>query len=301
MERLLITGAGPNGVTGRLIKEHFVGKYDLLTPSSSELDLTNDDAVATYFYNYKVDYVIHCATFRTTSIHDSHFVDEELESNLRMFYALASQSSHYKKMIYFGSGAEYDKSKPIVNVTEEDFGNSVPKNKYGFGKYIMNYYTRSSSNIYNFRLFGTINQYERFTKNVISNLCVKAIKGLPLELRQDCRFSFIDINDIALLLDYALTHDLKYHDYNLAMNKSYLLSELALIILRLSGRTDCVTFANSGYNFEYTASNQRMVKELNPHLTSIENAIERVYEYYKSIKDSIHIEKIDNRWHNINK
>ena len=296
METLLITGAGPRGVTGRLIKEYFEGKYELLTPSSSELDLTNDEAVATYFDVHKVDYVIHCATFRPTSIHEGHFVDEELESNLRMFYALVAQSSRFNKMIYFGSGAEFDKSKPIVNVSECDFGNSVPKNKYGLGKYIMNHYTQTSTNIYNFRLFGTINQYERFTKNVISNLCVKAMKGLPLQLRQDCRFSFVDINDIIPVLDYALTHDLKHHDYNLAMNDSYLLSELADIITNLAKREDKVTFANEGLNLEYTASNIRILEEFNPSLTPIEKAIERVYNYYDSIKDSISVEEIDARW-----
>ena len=295
-ENILITGAGPRGITGRLIKEHFVGKYNLLTPSSSELDLTNDEAVRSFFDHHKVDYVIHCATFRPTSVHEGHFADEELESNLRMFFALAAQSSRYKKMIYFGSGAEFDKSKPIIDVSEEEFGYSMPKNKYGLGKYIMNFHSKASSNIYNFRLFGTINQYERFTKNVISNLCVKALKGLPLELRQDCRFSFVDINDIIPIIDYALTHELKYHDYNLAMKKSYLLSEVADIIMRLSGRSDGISFSAKGFNLEYTASNQRIIDELNPDLTPIEIAVERVYNYYDSIKDTIDIAEIDARW-----
>lgn len=296
METLLITGAGPHGVTGRFIKEHFQDKYLLLTPGSIELDLTNDEAVKAYFDKHHIDYVIHCATFRSTSVHEGHFVDEELESNLRMFYALVAQSSRFKKMIYFGSGAEFDKSKPIVNISENDFGRSVPKNKYGLGKYIMNDYSKTSRNIYNFRLFGTINQYERFTKNVISNLCVKAMKGLPLQLRQDCRFSFVDINDIIPVLDYSLTHDLKYHDYNLAMSENFLLSELADIIGRLAGRQDCVTFVNEGLNLEYTASNARIMDELKPSLTPINRAIERVYYYYDSIKDSISVDEIDARW-----
>lgn len=296
METLLITGAGPRGVTGRLIKEHFAGKYKLLTPSSSELDLTNDDAVTHYFNENEIDYVIHCATFRPTSIHESHFVDEELESNLRMFFALSSQSSRYKKMFYFGSGAEFDKSKSIINVTEDMFGCSIPKNKYGLSKYVMNLYTKASSNIYNFRLFGTINQYERFTKNVISNLCVKAIKGLPLELRQDCRFSFVDINDIIPIIEYALTHELKYHDYNLVMDKSYLLSELVHIIIDLSGRSDDVCFSFKGLNLEYTASNQRIMSEISPNLTPIDIAVKRVYDYYDSIKETIDIAEVDARW-----
>lgn len=296
METILITGAGPRGVTGRLIRENLEGKYKLLTPSSVELDLTNDGAVCSYFNCHQIDYVIHCATFRPTSVHDSHFVDEELESNLRMFYALAAQSQKFKKMIYFGSGAEFDKSKPIVNVTESDFGISIPKNKYGFSKYIMNHFTKNNSNIYNFRLFGIINQYESFTKNVVSNICVKAIKGLPLQLKQDCRYSFIYINDIIPIIQYALTHDLKFHDYNLTMKGSYLLSEMASVVLRISNRCDNILFSNEGLNFEYTASNLRIVDEFQPQFTPMEKAIERVFNYYYNIKESISIEGIDARW-----
>ena len=39
METLFITGAGPNGITGRLIKEHFEGKYNLLTQTVRNLIL----------------------------------------------------------------------------------------------------------------------------------------------------------------------------------------------------------------------------------------------------------------------
>ena len=160
----------------------------------------------------------------------------------------------------------------------------------------MNLHSKTSAKIYNFRLFGTINQYERFTKNIISNLCVKAIKGLPLELKQDCRFSFIDINDIIPIIDYALTHELKYHDYNLAMERSYLLSEVADVIMKLSGRYDGISFLSEGLNLEYTASNQRIIEELSIELTPIEIAVKRVYNYYDSIKDTIDVAEIDARW-----
>lgn len=296
METILITGAGPKGVTGRLIKERLQSRYNLVTPSSKELDLTNDDAVRTFFAQNTIDYVVHCATFRLTSVDASHLVDEELESNIRMYFALASQSSKFKKMIYMGSGAEFDKSKPIVNVAETDFGRSIPKNKYGLAKYLMNCHTLKSDNIYNFRLFGTVNRYERFTKNVISNLCVKAILGQPLELRQDCRFSFIDIDDVVSIIESALKTDLKYHDYNLAMDDSYLLSDIAEMILNLSNNKNAIHFATDGLNLEYTASNKRMKAEFPITLTSIETAVEKVYRYYLSQKDSLNIEGIDSRW-----
>ena len=296
MKKLLITGAGPNGITGRLIKEYFADKYVLFTPGSRDLDLTNDASVAFYFTQNKIDYVIHCATFRPTSVDKSHFVDEELESNLRMFYSLAAQSDKFEKMIYFGSGAEFDKSQPIVNVSEDDFGRSIPKNKYGLAKYIMNDFARTSRNIYNFRLFGTINKYERFTKNVISNLCVKAIKGLPVKLRQDCRFSFVDISDILPLLDYALSNNLNYHDYNIVMDQNYLLSDIAKIIIDLTGINQELEINNPGLNLEYTASNDRIKSEFSVRFTPIEEAVKQVYDYYYQIKDTIDISDIDARW-----
>ena len=296
MKMILITGAGPNGITGRLIKEYFEDKYVLLTPSSKELDLTNYTSVDRFFNQNAVDYVIHCATFRPTSVDKSHFVDEELESNLRMFYSLVAQSSKFEKMIYFGSGAEFDKSRDIVDITEDDFGQRIPSGKYGFAKYIMNEYARKSDNVYNFRLFGTINKYERYSKNVISNLCAKAIKGLPLQLQQDCRFSFVDINDVLPLLDYALNNELQYHDYNIVMNQSYLLSDIARIIVEFSGKNREVEIVKSGLNREYTASNRRANAELPMKFTAIEESIGRVYTYYKQNQDSINVANIDARW-----
>jgi len=296
MKKILITGAGPNGITGRLIKEYFNDKYILITPSSKDLDLTNHHNVSQFFNKSTIDYVIHCATFRSTSVDKSHFVDEELESNLRMFYSLVSQSDKFKKMIYFGSGAEFDKTREIVNVSEENFGRSIPTDKYGFAKYIMNLYARKSSNVYNFRLFGTINKYERYTKNVISNLCVKAIKGLPLQLKQDCRFSFVDINDVLPLLEFALENDLQYHDYNIVMNQSYLLSDIARIIVELSDKNQEIEIIKSGLNLEYSASNKRATADFALSFTPLKDSVEQVYNYYCQNEDLIDVLNIDARW-----
>lgn len=294
METLLITGAGPRGITGKLIKEYFTGKYKILSPSSSELDLTNDTDVIAYFNKYQIDYVIHCATFRPTS--NQYFINEELESNLRMYFTLVSQSSKFKKMIYFGSGAEYDKSRDIISIKENDFGNFIPKNKYGLAKYIMNLNAQKSSNIYNFRLFGTINKYERPEKNVIANLCVKAINGLPLKLKQNCRFSFIDIEDILPLLEFTFSHDLVYHDYNLTNGHSILLSEIATIIANLTGNDSLIEFESEGLNKEYTGDNTRIKAEYNFIFTPIQSSIKKVFDYYKINSKDIDLNNLDSRW-----
>ena len=296
MKTVLITGAGPTGVTGRAIREYLQDYYEILAPSSKELDLTDDDAVRSYFDSHKIDFVVHCATYRSNISKTEHLVDEELESNLRMYFSLAAQSDRFEKMVYLGSGAEYDKSRPIVNISEDQFGERIPKTKYGLGKYIMNQHCRGSKNIYNLRMFGTLNKYERYTKNVVCNLCAKAVMGLSLTLRQDVRFSWIDIEDVAKAINFIFEHEVKYHDYNITLEKSYLLSEMASMIKDISRKDLGVKFYDSGLNSEYTCDVNRFVDEFNLMLTDIKDSIELIFDYYMLNMESIDIQYIDERW-----
>lgn len=134
-ETILITGAGPNGVTGRRIMDSFAsrGEYEILAPSSHELDLTDNAAVDCYFANHKMDYIIHSAV-----VYPKEGSDNDFYLNIKMFFNLWSHKASFKKMIYFGSGAEYDKRREIVNVHEEEIGQFIPDNSYGLSKYIMN-------------------------------------------------------------------------------------------------------------------------------------------------------------------
>lgn len=293
---VLITGAGPTGVTGRFLKEYLEKDHTILAPSSKELDLTDDAAVRSYFNAHQIDFVVHCATYRSNISQITHMVDEELESNLRMYFALASQSDKFEKMVYLGSGAEYDKSRSIVNIKEEQFGESIPKDKYGFGKYIMNQHCRNSKNIYNLRMFGTLNPYERYTKNVVCNLCAKAVMGLPLTLKRDVKFSWVDIRDVAQAIKFLFEHEVSRHDYNISLPTPYKLSEIAGIIQDLSGLKHPVCFKNEGLSNEYTCDLGCLLEDFKIGTTSIIKSISDILAYMHSYKDSIIIDDIDNRW-----
>lgn len=293
---VLITGAGPTGVTGRAIREYLENDYVILAPSSKELDLTDDAAVRSYFDAHHIDFVVHCATYRSNISQTTHMVDEELESNLRMYFALASQSEKFEKMVYLGSGAEYDKSRPIVNIKEEQFGKSIPKNKYGLGKYIMNQHCRSSKNIYNLRMFGTLNPYERYTKNVVCNLCAKAIIGMPLKLKRDVLFSWVDIKDIARAIKYLFEHEVSRHDYNVALPKPYKLSDIACAIKALSGSKEQVIFEQDGFNNEYTCNTIPFYDDFPIGVGDIQHSIEKIYNFWLTHKEQIIPDEIDSRW-----
>ena len=301
MKTMLVTGAGPNGITGKLVCAYFPEKYTILSPSSMELDLADPDLVSRYFTEHTIDYVVHCATFRSATARSDCFAHDLLESNLRMYFNLAAQSHRFEKMIFWGSGAEFDKSRSIQEVTEDQFGVYIPKDCYGFSKYLMNLHALKSSKIVNLRLFGTINPLERPNKNVISNLCVKALKGMPLTLTQDRKFSFIYMADAMRALDIVLEGNTQYHDYNLVSSECCFLSQIAAYVASLGGggpgsmETE-VSFMKCGLNSEYTASNKRLVGEFNVEFTPIQEAIRSVYEHYRSMIDDISLVGIDDRW-----
>lgn len=296
MKTVLITGAGPTGITGRAIKEYLQDSYEILSPSSKELDLTNEEEVRSYFDAHIIDFVVHCATYRGNISQTTHLVDDEFESNLRMYFNLAAQSDKFQKMVYLGSGAEYDKTRPIINIKEDQFGERIPKDKYGFGKYIMNQHCRNSKTIYNLRMFGTLNKYERYTKNVICNLCAKAIIGLPLNLMQDVRFSWVDILDVSKAIHYLLEHDLEKHDYNIALPIPLKLSELVEIIKQIANCNKEVVFQQTGLSNEYTCSTERYETDFGLSMRPVEESIKEIYAYLLSNKDNINVEAIDGRW-----
>lgn len=293
---ILLTGAGPNGITGRRIFNSLKSNFNIIGPSSQELNLTDFDAVSEFFDKNNIDFIIHSAIYRTNSITgDSKDSSNAVEANIRMFHNLLRFAPEVEKFIYFGSGAEYDKSRAIISISEENFGNRIPKDSYGLWKYIIAKEAVHHPNIYNFRIFGTINPVERPGKNVISNLCAKAAFNRPLTLNRDCRFSFIDIDDVVEIIRFVLLNDLTYRDYNITLPENYLLSDIAKIINEINNSTLPIIFAQEGLNLEYSANNSRLSAEYN-HFTPIKKSIEKVLDYMKLNIRNIDLESLDQRW-----
>ncbi|GAA0083774.1 hypothetical protein UT300007_02130 [Clostridium sp. CTA-7] len=285
MKNILITGAGPNGFVGRNLKEMLAIKYNIYSPSSKELDLCDYNALEKYISENSISNVIHSAVHnpRTKGI------DGEIENNLRMYFNLAKLSTKLEKLIYFGSGAEFDKRFSINMVKEDDIGISIPIDPYGFTKYIMNDNAIKSDNIYNMRLFGIYGKYEYWQSKFISNLCCKAVYDLPLTVRKNCWFDFLYIDDLPIIIEWFIENTPKYKDYNVCYGKALDLVSIAKIVNEVSGKNLEVKLLNTeGFNLSYTANNDRLLKEIpNLRLTDYKSAITKLYKYYYENKDII--------------
>lgn len=278
---IFITGA--RGFIGKNLAEKFNSKYHLLTPSHKELDLLNEKDVDNYFKKNKIDVVINCAVIGG-SRKEEH-VDSSLSGNLRIFFNLLKNKDKFKKMIHLGSGAEYDKSKPIVKVKETDLGKTIPKDEYGFFKYICSKYIEKEKNITCIRIFGLFGRYEDYRYRFISNAIINNLNKHPITMNQNVYFDYVYINDFIKIVDYFINHNTKEKFFNIGRGIKIDLLTIAKKINEIPKIKSRIIIKNKGLNKEYTCNNSILIKELKRFkFTDFDDSLNELYNWYKSIK-----------------
>ncbi len=287
-KKILITGS--SGFIGKNLKEGLKGKYEIYCPIREELDLLNLDGVKTYFKENKFDVVIHAATTNATR---NHLITpyDILDRNLCMFFNLVQCRDCFGKMYYFGSGAEYDMEHYIPDMKESYFGNYIPKDAYGFSKYIMSKICGENENIYDLRLFGVYGKYEEWERRFISNAICRALKGMDITIEKNVFFDYLWIDDLTRIMCWFIEHTPKYKHYNVCCGTKIDLYSLAEIVRNVLV-IDCdIRVKEPGWKPEYTGNNQRLLEEMgNFEFKNHEKAIEELCAYYKK-----NINKIDEK------
>lgn len=293
MKKMLILGG--NGFAGKNLCEYFGQfplEYSVASPNSTELDLLDENKVTDYLRRGSFDVVINaaiCNPRRSSYVQNSR----ELDCDLRMYYNLERCSDMYGKMLYFGSGAEYDKRFPIFSVTEKDIGRSIPVTDYGLAKYIIGKSIDQSRNIYNLRIFGLYGKYENYGTTFISGACCKALKGLPISIRQNVYFDYLYIDDFCKIVQYFTDNTPEFHTYNVSSGTAVDLVTLAETVKSISGADVPIYVCREGLANEYTADNSLLKHEIGTfEFTSFHNGIQALYDYYQGIERSIDLMKL---------
>jgi UDP-glucose 4-epimerase len=276
--RLLITGG--SGFIGRNLAEQLASSYEVWAPSSAELDLLKEQAVRDYLDAHRFDVIVHAAT--TRSNRRVAAPTDLLDRNCRMFFNLARNQGRFGKMIYFGSGAEYDRVQLPPRVREEYFDTRVPRDPYGFSKYICAQHIERSERIVNLRLFGVFGRYEDYTVRFISNACCRALKGLSIVLKQDVVFDYLYIDDLIRVAKWFIENNPRHKAYNVCTGRPLRLTQWAEIIARISGRNPRVSVTIEGMGPEYSADNSRLLKEIGGyHFGDLESSVSKLYRWYE--------------------
>ena len=278
---IFITGS--NGFVGSHLKEYLRSKYQkytLFTPSSKELDLVDEIAVDKYILENKIDIIIHLAN--RGGGRDVADMKNVTEYNLRIFFNIAKHENNIKKIISFGSGAEYGKHKPIVDAEEEDYLWAQPLDEYGFYKSITSKYIQKSDNIVQLRIFGAYGEYENYRFKFISNAIVKNLLKLPIVINKNVYFDYIYIDDLVQMIDWFIHNDAQEKIYNVTTGQKIDLLSLANIVNESSDFKSEISVLNDGFNNEYTSNNNRVLGEIsNFAFTSHKDAISKIRRYFE--------------------
>ena len=299
--------SGSNGFVGSHLREYLTKiypHYKLFTPSSKELDLIDEEKVDHYIVNNKIDIIIHLAN--RGGGRDTVDMKNVTEYNLRVFFNIAKHEKNVKKIISFGSGAEYGKDKPIVEVKEEEYLKEQPFDEYGFYKSITSKYIEKCDNIVQLRIFGAYGEYENYRYKFISNAIVKNLLHLPITINKNVYFDYIYIDDLVKMIDWFIINEPKEKIYNVTTGKKVDLVTLANLVNEVSDFKSDIKILNDGLNNEYTSSNERVLKEIGDFkFTNHKNAISKMREYFRYNLDSLdkktiindpYLKKIDYMW-----
>lgn len=271
MKKILITGA--SGFIGKNIIPYLKNYYEVCAPNRVELDASNKNSVDNFLRGKRFDALLSLAVPRRG-------MDEAARAKIMFesFMNFVLCKNKFDKIIYMGSGAEFDQSENIQNVSEEQIGACAPLDFYARAKFDMNTIARESKNIYNLRLFGCYGKYEdssRFIYHAID--CCKNKKELTI--RQDRIFDYLYAEDAAPVVRWCIENNPRYHDYNVTSGDKRSLSEIAKIIIEKMNCNVKIKIEKEGWNNEYTADNTRLCSEfrdwtISPIYAGIEKQID---------------------------
>jgi GDP-L-fucose synthase len=216
-----------------------------------------------------------------------------LDRNCRMFFNLARSRSYFGKMLHFGSGAEYNRTSLPAKVSEDYFDTQVPTDPYGFSKYICAKYAEATDNISVLRLFGVFGKYESWDVRFISNACARVVKGLPIVIRQNVKFDYLYVSELAELLAWFLEHEPRHKAYNVCRGQTFTLLELANMVAAASDCNPNIIVRDQAMAPEYSADNTRMMDEVGSfRFRDMSECVRELYQWYKAHADNIDVNQL---------
>jgi len=282
--KLLITGG--SGFIGRNLAHQYASRLDVAAPTHAELDLLDAAAVREYLACHRFDVVIHAATERSNRGVPSS--PELLERNCRMFFNLARNSHTFGRMLFLSSGAVYGRENWRPRMHEDYFDAHVPTDDYGFSKYICAKAAETLERVYELRLFAVFGPHEDWRVRFISNACCRAVWNLPIVIRQNVHFDYLDVEDLGWILESFLARRPEHRQYNICTGRSLDLLRLAQIVIRASGKELPIIVKNQGIGNEYRGDPSRMLAEIPDfHFREMDDSIFRLYRWYEARKASI--------------
>lgn len=272
---VLLTGSG--GFIGRNLKEYLQNKFTLLCPRSYELNLTDSNAVAQYFNTHDIDFIIHCGT--TGGARGVQDAPETLDDNIAMVNNLIKYKKNNVRVILFGSGAMYDKSRSLHKVNESEIGKYLPYDLYGQSKMKIAEIVKQRNDILCLNIFACYGYNEK-TSRFPSYAINQVIKGDDIIINQNVIFDYLFVEDMERIVEYFIQNWAAHKIINITPNESISLCEIANLVNHIGNANNRIVVKNPVLNNEYTGDNSVLLQEIPDfNFTPMEVGLEKLYHY----------------------
>lgn len=272
---ILLTGSG--GFIGKNLKEYLKDKYTLLCPRSLELDLTDENAVKKYFLHNKIDFIIHCGSVGGARGIDDR--DSTIDDNLSMVNNLIKYKNNGVRIILFGSGAMYDKSRNLHKVKESEIGQYIPHDLYGQSKMRIAQSIKKYSDILCLNIFACYGYGEkanRFPSYAINQV----LNGEDVVINQNAVFDYLFVEDMQKIVEHFIKYEPENKIINISPTQSISLFEIAEIINNFSDKKVNIFVKNKVLCNEYTGDNSLLLSEIPDfQFTTMESGLKKLYLY----------------------
>ncbi len=253
---ILLTGSG--GFVGQNLKKYLTQFYNILSPRSFELDVTNCYEVIDYFKKHNVDFIIHCGS--VGGVRGKEDEENTLNANLKMIDNLILAKKKDTKIITFGSGAMYNKACDLHKVKENQIGESVPNDLYGKSKMLIAQKIQNRLDVLCLNIFACFGYNEkpsRFPSYAIN----QNLKNEDIVINQNVVFDYLFIEDLNKIVKHFIECNwTKNNIVNITPTNSISLLEIANIVNEISEFKSNIIIKNKVLNFEYTGDNSQLLK-----------------------------------------
>jgi GDP-L-fucose synthase len=184
--KILITGG--NGYIAKSIKYPLSKFYNITSISRKDFDLENLDLLTEWLKDKNFDVIIHTAMKGVSRLKNQN--EQDFKANLKMFNNIIMHKNKFKKLIFFGSGAELH----------------MQETYYGKSKKLINEIIEKENNFYNIRIFAVFDENELSTRFIKSNI-LRYINQQPILLHANKLMDFFYMKDLIKLIKYYIDND----------------------------------------------------------------------------------------------
>ncbi|MGO9646984.1 MAG: NAD-dependent epimerase/dehydratase family protein [Terriglobales bacterium] len=305
-DTILITGG--SGLAGINLREYLQsqGFTRILTPTSTECDLTDRQVVLDYFERNRPNYVFHMAGFVRGIMGNMHNQGEAYFKNtlINTHVIDACHTAGVKKVVAMGTAAMYPDPQPGVPLVEEDVWKGPPHvSEYGYAQSKrgmlaqLQTYESSYGMAYAFafctNLYGPHDRFNTETGHVIPSLVKKfhdarqAKTAVTVWGDGSAHRDFLYIKDCARALHTIMNN--VTGPINLASGTTRKIRDVVNILAAHTGMTEEIvwdTSKPSGYIFRAYDVSRLRTAGFTCHYT-LEQALHETYDWYAGHHDAV--------------